>query len=470
MKKIICIGGSDPSGGAGIELDQRILSNLSANFSCITTAITSQTHKEFFKAGFVSQKFLRKQLKDNFPSEPCIVKIGMIGSLKNLEILYDFLSNRKDFIILDPILYSTTGGELLEKEGISFLKKYFFPMVDLLTPNLLELRILLDEKSDPRDFIKLGVKNVLLKGGHAESYKEFVEDFFYSKDAQFCISSKKIIRKYSTRGTGCALASSVAFGLSTDLSLKDAIIFGKVNLTKNLRLATIDQGVYVIHPKGTFLDDLTASDMPSIDPSKGEFLDLGIPPTQVYPIVNRADLLKKLVGVKIAQLRIKDLSGDDLESEIKKGIEISSQMGINLFINDYFDLAKKYEAFGIHLGQEDLGKFDRLNLLESGLRLGISTHSYFELAIALGYRPSYVAFGPIFFTTLKAMNFAPQGIEILKIIRKLVELPLVAIGGISLERVGEILPGEADFISVVSDISNHLDPTLRVKQWHEALQ
>ena len=68
------------------------------------------------------------------------------------------------------------------------------------------------------------------------------------------------------------------------------------------------------------------------------------------------------------------------------------------------------------------------------------------------------------------MNFAPQGTEKLKIIRKLVDLPLVAIGGISLERVSEILPAEADFISVVSDISNHLDPTFRAKQWHEALQ
>ncbi len=466
MKKIIIIGGSDSSGGAGIELDKRILSNLGANFSCISTATTWQTHTDFLKAEFVSEESLKRQLQDAFPETSSIVKIGMIGSFKNLKILFDFFSKRKDFIILDPILFSTTGGELLEKEGISFLKKYFFPLVGILTPNLVELKILLDGATNPLD---LGVENVLLKGGHAESKDDFIYDYFYSQKEQFCISSKKINRDYSTRGTGCALASSLAFGLSTGLNLKDALIFAKINLSKNLRQAVFDKSVFVMNPRGVFTEDLKSCDMPFVNLGDGKFADLDIESLEIYPIVDRSDFLKKLSGIKIAQLRIKDLTGPDLENEIKKGIEISNLLGIKLFINDYFELAKKYNAFGIHLGQEDLAKYDRLELLKSGLRLGISTHSYFELALCLGYGPSYVAFGPIYFTTLKAMSFAPQGTEKLKIIRKLVDLPLVAIGGITLERVGEVLEADVDFISVVSDISKHFDPTLRVNQWLSAL-
>lgn len=469
MKKVICVGGYDSSGGAGLDLDNRILSNLGANFSCVATANTIQTHKEFLKANFVDKNFLREQLQENFPKDSCIVKIGMIGSFENLKILHDFLSMRKDFIILDPILFSTTGGELLEKEGISFLKKYFFPLVDLLTPNLEELSLLLNGDANPHELFKFGIKNILLKGGHEEGSKDFVDDYFFSNNEEFKISSIKIKRDYSTRGTGCALASALAFGLSTGLTLKESLIFAKINLSKNLRLASFDQDVFVMYPNIPFEQDLKSPDMPSVNLGVGKFPDLGIERVQIYPIVDRADFLKKLVGIKIAQLRIKDLSGYELEVEIKNAIEISNQLGIKLFINDYFELAKKYKAFGIHLGQEDLARYDRLDLLESGLRLGISTHSYFELAVALGYKSSYIAFGPIYFTNLKAMSFAPQGVEKLKIIRKLVEFPLVAIGGISLEGVDEVLDAQVDFISVVSDISKHLDPSFRVKQWLSAL-
>lgn len=464
MKKIIAIGGSDSSGGAGIELDRRILSQLGANFSCISTAVTWQTHSEFLKAEFVSEESLISQILEAFPEDPCIVKIGMIGSFNNLKIIFDFLSKRKDFIILDPILFSSSGGELLEKEGILFFKKHFFSMVDLLTPNLKELEIL---GEDP---LSLGVKNVLIKGGHAENDEDFVHDYFYSQEEKFKISSIKIKRDFSTRGTGCALASSLAFGLSTGLPLKEALIFAKINLSKNLRQAIFEKSAFVMHPNGTFSDDLQPCDMPLVNLGHGKFLDLEIETVEVYPIVERADFLKQLSGVKIAQLRIKDLTGIDLEAEINKGIKISNQLGIKLFINDYFELAKKYNAFGIHLGQEDLENYERTDLLESGLRLGISTHSFFELAKCLGFGPSYVAFGPIYFTTLKAMSFSPQGIEKLKVVRKLVDLPLVAIGGITLEKANEVLDAEVDFISVVSDISKHFDPKERVGQWLSALQ
>ncbi len=470
MKKIICIGGSDSSGGAGIELDERILSNLGGYFSIISTSQTFQTHKDFISAKHIPPSILTQRLSECFVEGPCIVKIGMIGTFENLKVLFEFLSKREDFIILDPIFYSSSGGELFQKEGVTFLKEKFFPKVNLLTPNLNELKFLLGENPDPHHFFGFGIENILLKGGHFQNDTNLIDDYFFSPNEDFIISTSKINREYATRGTGCALASSIAFGLSTGLSLKDAIIFAKINFSRIFRKARFEEEVFILDPILPFEEDIIPADMPFIKNANGNFPKLDIFGRGVYPIVDRAKSLMNLKGVKIAQLRVKDLKGSDLENEIKLGIKVANSLGIKLFINDYFEIARKYHAFGIHLGQEDLLKYEKRELIESGIRLGISTHSFFELAFALGFSPSYIAFGPIYFTNLKAMSFAPQGIEKLKLMRKLVEIPFVAIGGITLEVLPEILTGKPEFISVVSDISKNPDPANRVKEWIGALE
>ena len=101
------------------------------------------------------------------------------------------------------------------------------------------------------------------------------------------------------------------------------------------------------------------------------------------------------------------------------------------------------------------------------MRLGVSTHCYYEAAVAHGLRPSYIAFGPVYHTELKSMDFAPQGIENLKRWRSLFDYPLVAIGGITLERAGEVMEGQPDYISVVRDITLSKNYKERVKSWLE---
>jgi thiamine-phosphate pyrophosphorylase len=101
----------------------------------------------------------------------------------------------------------------------------------------------------------------------------------------------------------------------------------------------------------------------------------------------------------------------------------------------------------------------------SNTRLGLSTHSYAEAASAYALRPSYIALGPIFPTTLKSMNVAPQGIETLRIWRQLFTCPLVAIGGITLDKASDIFAAGTDSIAVVSDVTQNPDPESRVKQW-----
>ena len=122
----------------------------------------------------------------------------------------------------------------------------------------------------------------------------------------------------------------------------------------------------------------------------------------------------------------------------------------------------------MHLGQEDLADADVKAIRAAGLTLGLSTHDDAELETALRHAPDYVALGPIYPTTLKAMRFAPQGVPRIAEWKKRVgKIPLVAIGGIKLEQAAEIYAAGADSIAVVSDVTQNPDPDARVRAWLE---
>ena len=127
------------------------------------------------------------------------------------------------------------------------------------------------------------------------------------------------------------------------------------------------------------------------------------------------------------------------------------------------DLALKHGAYGVHVGQEDLMESSTRACIEDarqrGIRLGISTHSYTELARALSFKPSYISFGPIFPTTSKVVKFNPQGLSRIKHWRSLIGhgMPFVAIGGISLETAPSVLEAGADSICVISAITSQKD-------------
>lgn len=202
------------------------------------------------------------------------------------------------------------------------------------------------------------------------------------------------------------------------------------------------------------------------------FPELEISGTHLYPIVDSFEWIKRLapLNLHILQLRIKELKGNNLETEIARSIETAKKYGCRLFINDYWKLAIKHSAYGVHLGQGDLIGADLEKIAGAGLRLGISSHCHFELCKAFSLKPSYVAFGPVFETKLKKMPFPPQGAGRLKFYRSLIDIPLVAIGGITIENSGEVLEAEPDFIAVVRDITQSQNPEERVRQWQELLE
>ncbi len=187
-------------------------------------------------------------------------------------------------------------------------------------------------------------------------------------------------------------------------------------------------------------------------------------PIGFYPVVPTAAWVERLLswGVRTIQLRIKaaDHTPASIAMEVNAAIEAGKAVpDAQVFINDHWQLALAAGAYGVHLGQEDLGLADIEALRGSGMRLGLSTHTPAELARAKAVQPSYLAIGPIYPTTLKVMPYEPVGLERLaEWAKQAAPYPVVAIGGISLERMPGVLACGVDGLAVVSAVTLAGDP------------
>ncbi|WP_338634921.1 thiamine phosphate synthase [Erwinia persicina] len=188
------------------------------------------------------------------------------------------------------------------------------------------------------------------------------------------------------------------------------------------------------------------------------------PPTAaqlgLYPVMDSVEWIARLLdaGVRTLQLRIKDRAEHEVEQQIIDAIALGKRYQARLFINDYWRLAIKHQAYGVHLGQEDLDIADLDAIHAAGLRLGLSTHDDAELERALAEQPSYIALGHVFPTRTKVMPSAPQGLaELTRHLARLQGISTVAIGGISLDRAPQVLATGVGSIAVVSAITQASD-------------
>ncbi|WP_249694258.1 thiamine phosphate synthase [Stappia sp. WLB 29] len=187
-----------------------------------------------------------------------------------------------------------------------------------------------------------------------------------------------------------------------------------------------------------------------------------------YPIVDSAAWIDRIVplGVRLVQLRIKDRSPAELRAQIRAAEATCLAQGCLLVVNDYWQLAIDEGCRFVHLGQEDLADADVGAIRRAGLGLGLSSHDGEELETALAVSPDYIALGPVYPTILKQMKWAPQGLEKLgDWKRRIGDIPLVAIGGMSVERAAGAFAAGADIVSAVTDITLNPDPEDRVRQW-----
>jgi thiamine-phosphate pyrophosphorylase len=189
---------------------------------------------------------------------------------------------------------------------------------------------------------------------------------------------------------------------------------------------------------------------------------------RVYPIVESAAWVARLAptGVRLVQLRVKERTAAEVRTEIRAARSLCAAAGMQLIVNDYWEAALAEGCDFVHLGQGDLAGADLAALRRAGVRLGVSTHDDAELEHALAARPDYVALGPIYPTLLKVMPWQPQGLARLsEWKRRIGILPLVAIGGLTLERLPGVFAAGADVAAVVTDIVRHASPEERARAW-----
>lgn len=188
----------------------------------------------------------------------------------------------------------------------------------------------------------------------------------------------------------------------------------------------------------------------------------------VYPVVDSAEWIRRLLpaGVRLVQLRVKDRPMEHVRREIREARASCAEHGAQLIVNDHWQLAIEEGCDYVHLGQTDLDTADVPLLRRHRVRIGISTHDDAELRRALALDPDYVALGPIYPTLLKVMPWAPQGLaRIGEWKQRIGDRPLVAIGGITVERLADVFAAGADVAAVVTDIVKHPAPERRMKEW-----
>ncbi len=187
-----------------------------------------------------------------------------------------------------------------------------------------------------------------------------------------------------------------------------------------------------------------------------------------YPLAASSVGVATLVeaGARWVQLRIKAAPPDRLRMEVAAAQVICRRRGVTLVLNDYWALAMELGVAWVHLGQEDLDQADWPACRRHGLKLGLSTHDDAELERALAFRPDYLALGPVWPSQLKPMHWAAQGVgKIADWKRRCGDLPLVAIGGITLERAPACLAAGADAVAVSSDVFAAEAPAVRARAW-----
>ena len=248
---LLSIGGSDPSSGAGIQSDLRIFSTDNVYWLTVITAITGQNTLKFGKVEPVSVNILKNQLQlvlSDFKIDG--IKIGMVYDSEIIKIIYQQLKKLKIPIVVDPVIKSTTGGELLKKSAIKDYQRYIIPLATVITPNKYEAEILsktkINSKNIPEKIAKtiqkMGAKNVSITGIQTKENK--ISDFILEKNKKYVISGDKISK--INHGSGGNYASAILFSLAKNKSIKEAFKFAKQYTHNSIKNAKkIGKGIVI---------------------------------------------------------------------------------------------------------------------------------------------------------------------------------------------------------------------------------
>lgn len=488
------IAGSDCTGGAGIQADIKTIHALGGEACSIITAVTAQNASGVSSINSVSLEVITEQLNALCTDKPpAAIKIGLLANAEQVNLISKTLKEITSswspvpLIIYDPVAIASTGDPLTEDDLLDDIKSALLPLVDVLTPNIAEMQQLSGVypfswhcvETGVHKIHQLGVPYTVIKGGHLDIDLDYVADYGFDGQQGYWLANPRIDSS-NTHGSGCTFASAIATLLAQGYAFRDAFTLANAFVNRAIKNSVGYTGNYGAVAQGTWPNNIEdfatvlvphsalATQLEWQDDSEAifaeNFASVDTKRLGLYPVVPTLKWVERLLnaGVNTLQYREKHLTGDALTEAITHAVRLGNAHNARVFINDHWQQAIDANAYGVHLGQEDLEHADLKAIHNAGLRLGISTHGHYEFLKAQQYRPSYIAVGAIFPTKTKEMTGQIQGVNTLQDIVNLnqqsTQCPMVAIGGITTENAASVAETGVGSIAVVTAITEANDP------------
>lgn len=449
------VAGTDSGGGAGLSADQRAADALGVHLCPVVAAVTAQnslavTRVEALPVDLLDAQFAA--LASDMP--PLALKTGLLGGVDQVRCVarwVDRLRARAPLtLVVDPVLGASTGAPFADAAVLDAYRECLLPRATLVTPNRREAARLLgpaasglDVPAQAQALQAQGTQAVCITGGDHPLDGQRAIDWMATPHASGWLSGGRVDTPHQ-HGTGCTFATAAAAALARGFVAADALVLAKMATEHALRLGrAAGQGAGPVRAAPGFA---AHTEVPllswGVEPVfHGTSARPEAQPLGLYAIADSSAQLRAALaaGVRTLQLRIKTPEvptpawRQALAQAIAEAVAACARVGARLYVNDHWALAHRLGAPGVHLGQEDLlalGEDGRAALRASGLRLGVSSHSLWELARARALAPDYLACGPVWPTLTKAMPWRPQGLDNLAWWSARAGCPVVAIGGI----------------------------------------
>ncbi|MCU7373752.1 bifunctional hydroxymethylpyrimidine kinase/phosphomethylpyrimidine kinase [Paucibacter sp. O1-1] len=463
------VAGTDSGGGAGLSADTRAAAAMGVHLCPVVAAVTAQNSLGVRAVFPLPEEQLQAQLEalaSDMP--PRVIKTGLLASVAAVRAVaetIDALRREHGFVglVVDPVLGASAGGASFADEAlITAYREWLLPRASLITPNRREAARLTGLAGSVPALAaalrQLGALAVCITGG--DDATELALDWWDGPLSPWqpelggtrgWLALPRVATGHH-HGSGCSFATAAAAALARGFPLPDAAV-----LAKMLSWTALRDG----HAAGTGAGPLRPAPAFIAEPQAMPVMSFGDEPLDtatlarwgrvlhgevtadhrcgLYAITDDAARVAELAAAGLfpqIQLRIKTEPGEDLRTAVSRALQGIGH-GSQLWINDHWRLALEEGATALHLGQQDwaaLSDEERSLLLRErevcGLKLGLSSHSLWELARARGLAPSYIACGPVWPTTTKDMPWLPQGLSHLRWWARMAGTPVLGIGGI----------------------------------------
>ncbi|MDR7271974.1 hydroxymethylpyrimidine kinase/phosphomethylpyrimidine kinase/thiamine-phosphate diphosphorylase [Pelomonas saccharophila] len=447
------IAGLDSGGGAGLSADQRAADAAGVHLCPVAAALTAQNSVAVEAVFPVPPEQLDAQLAalaSDLP--PAAIKTGLLGGVEQLRVVTQWVDRLRErapvALVVDPVLRASTGASLADDALLNAYREELLPRASVVTPNRREASRLVGEAgvaAQARALLALDAGAVCITGG--DEAGPLALDWLACEHVTAWLALPRR-DAHNNHGTGCTFATGLAAALARGFVAADAAVIAKMLTTSGLRAdaQASGGGAGPVLPQPGFIRD--AGLLPALFDGDAPPRAWPLPcrgPTSVdgvYGITDSGPHAGQLfdAGLQTVQLRVKRRVAEDeagWQTRLHAHVAAARRPRGTLILNDHWREALAVGVDFIHLGQEDLlalSASERRELAEArerGLRLGLSSHSLWELARAKAWSPDYIACGPIWPTLTKAMPWWPQGLGNLAWWVAMAPAPVVGIGGVS---------------------------------------